>query len=1028
MTDAKKGGLTGLLDRFNDTAVGGFIQTAMPYVQAGAFVFSLIKGAREKEKARRAQYQQVEISERSETNPIILAYGRTKVRSSLVLDRISSEYEYADADYTRGGRVFVVPGHNGAQQTNFGNTRDMTFDTASLSDISFAEFLLLQYHMCDAGEFGIEKVVDLDVDSVPWNDIAFKYGQRLHTYYGRDGAVDDPLATANGAPSTNTFNRIAFATGVYRLNVNPHDKGAKGFYKRVPPLDAYIWGRRVRNVLNAGETTTGTYSNNTMRVLYDILREVGEFPASYFDPASVRSAVVVNDTRLDSLPGLSGFIPYRNGRLWGDLTSTQNPWLLDSIPDDYSDISSFPTDSSGNTPADFDELKDDWLRFEQNTAATGSFVALPTGQGIFPAKGRYWKFDWSDVVSRTVTSVTGRVDAFDWTPNFNAVPVRLLALSDISLAYGTGASSTVLRGLQESENAYVRTRATSNIDSQAAVRLGEFNGQFNPYTPLREMCRQVLHTAPWMRMIWSSGKLKFPAMYPVTEAQEDALVAMTLGDDDIFEIEKHFAPADTAYNQGSLTFSDEEQDGAEITRRWPLEGSAAHDALKASDGGRRSDLVVQLLGVSSPYHADLINEYNVKHSRRIPVYRIAATVKAYPLEPGDLIEVSSTPYRTSDARMTVITSTLANYGNVTGTLLECVAYDYQDNPASMPSQSDTAPPRFASLRVFIPSGFQTTWNAEARTITATWDDADIARWSVEAIKGSGDLRDDDDDTTDDDDDFRARTDWVEIWNGRDNEAVLPVPNAEQTWRLRVRGITTQGIYTPPSNETTEWFPSFINPDLPRPGGGPIICRTVNSIGNSVNFNAADLPTGEAAIRGGSTAIRSPLYLTNATRLWISLDDEIDYLKLVEESGAGNVTLWWREFPDSWINVTYDDSHVLGLDEDRNWLRVDISDDVSIGPRSDTSDFVNTASVSQELCVQFSRAESGEGLNGRSAGGPVLCRTVDNWGPDVVGTASYLTPLATDRAALKGDGVNASPLFLTKITQMWIYGRFLPRRH
>ena len=416
-------------------------------------------------------------------------------------------------------------------------------------------------------------------------------------------------------------------------------------------------------------------------------------------------------------------------------------------------------------------------------------------------------------------------------------------------------------------------------------------------------------------MIWSSGKLKFPSLYPVTQAQEDAAVVMRLTDDDIFEVEKSFAPADNAYNQVGVTISDEEQDGAETTVRWPEEGSATHDALLVADGGRRSDLTMQLLGVSTPYHAGIVTEYTARHSRRVPVYRIAATVRAYALEPGDLIEVTSTSYRTTAARMMVIASVLADYGDVSAMVLDAVAYDYSDNPASEPPQNVVEPPRYAAVTAFIPRGFVATLDDTARTITATWTDSDIARWSVEAIQGSGDLRDDGDDTTTEDADFAARTDWVEIWTGRDNEAILPLPTGAQTWRMRVRGISTQGIYTRPSRERIVYFPSFVTANLPRPGGGPILTRHIGDrIGNTINFNATDMAMGEGALRGGASAVPSPRYLAAAaTRLWIALDDDAEYLGIVEAAGDGGVTLWWDEFPDSWVHIRYDDTHVLGLD-------------------------------------------------------------------------------------------------------------------
>ena len=847
--------------------IGGFLAAAGPWFQAAAFAFDIFSSVREKEKARRAQYQQVEITERSETHSVVLAYGRCKVSASVVIDRLSNQYTFRKPpDGTEGFEEFVVPGDND-NDARFGNDRAMAgnIGTVGQDGISFNEFLLMQYHLCDAGEGGIEEVVDLDVDGTPWNSDAFKYGQRIHVQYQRDGAkVAEPLATANGVPSTNVFAKAAYLTGVFRLNVNPHDGGSRGFYPRPPPVDGYGWWRRIKDITEGPrgtfvDTEGYAFTPNSMLVLYDLLTQVGRFPSRIFDLESAFGAKTVNAKRLDDLLGTtlinenlsatdrvitvsdssvgkvgefwmvdaeiveinridgvnwivtrarqgtkaaahpngsvlrrSGFDFYRNGRVWAK-QDNDRPWLLDSVPEDWTAMSPYP--AGATTIADVGRL---YLRFEQNIRTDERFTTPPTeGEGIFAARGHYWKFDWSDVVSGQATVGDGESEAFhSYTPGATNVPVRLIALSDISLAYDdSGAASTTLRGLQESENAYVRRAEKASEDESAAPTLGEFNGWFDPFTPLREMVRQVLLTMPWTKMVWSSGRLKFPTLYPVTQKEEDELVVLTLNDADLFDIEKHYAPQDNAFNQVSITYNDEEQNGAETTHRWPKEGSEEHKKLLTADGGRRSDLAVQLLGMSDPYHGDIIGEYRVKHSRSVPVYRIAASLKAYRLEPWELIDVYSKELRvgTADrpARMAIIDVTLGTFGDVSAMFLTCVHYDFRNNPAAMIPQSDARPPAGTRAATFRPSNFAAMLDETARVVSCTWNDANIARWSIEVIRGDGDLTANAA--------FLARTDFKEAWSGRDNEAVLPLPNSAQTWRLRLRGITTQGVYTRSSN-------------------------------------------------------------------------------------------------------------------------------------------------------------------------------------------------------------------------------------
>lgn len=816
------GGLAGTLS--------GFLGAAGPWFQAGAFALQIFGASRSKEKARRAQYQQVEATERSETSPVLLAYGRSKVRAQVVIHRLSNEWHHADPDRTRGGSEFVVPGDNG-NPGHLGKNRDMTFDTNNLRTISYAEFLLLQYQVADSGAGGIERFVDFDVDGVPWDDVSWKYGQRIHAYPQHGGATGDPLALANEVRRTSVFAECAYVTGAYRLNVNPFNEGAKGFYKRWPPLDAYIWGRRVRNVENGVVASTWEYSNNPALVLFDLLTTVGEYATELFDLDSVSSAVSVNDTLVSSLPGAPTFSPQRNGRIWNDPNGSRSaPWQIDRLGDGWTNVAPFPTDSSGDTPSDFLALYRDWLRLEMNRPPPDGFEALPTGTGIFAARGRYWQFDWANV--RSVVASIVRVDAsggesFDIVED--TAPGRVIALSDISLAFGTGADSSELRDLDPTESVYVYPSATATDVPDAAARIGEFNGHFNPFTPLRDMVRQVLHVCPWTKMIWSSGKFKLPSMYPVTQAQEDALVAMTLTDDDLFEVEKQFAPADAAHNQAVLTFDDEEQDGIETVRRWPREGTAEHrELVDDEDGGRRSDLSLQLLGVSSPYNADILSEYLVRHSRSVPVYRVVASLKAYPLETGDLVAVDSDAFRTDD-RMEVISTTMATFGAVTAVVFDAVHYDWRNNPAAEPPQNEASPPARTRLRSYAPSGLTATFDPDAWTIEMRWDDSSVARWSLEALTGEGDLSSDAD--------FLARTDFAEIWTGRDNVAVLPADDANSTMRLCVRGISLGGVYTPPSEEVV-----VVHPE--RDARAPAAVSTIFEV---------DLESGEPGESGNARA-------------------------------------------------------------------------------------------------------------------------------------------------------------------------------
>ena len=151
-----------------------------------------------------------------------------------------------------------------------------------------------------------------------------------------------------------------------------------------------------------------------------------------------------------------------------------------------------------------------------------------------------------------------------------------------------------------------------------------------------------------------------------------------------------------------------------------------------------------------------------------------------------------------------------------------------------------------------------------------------------------------------------------------------------------------------------------------------------------------------------------------------MDDDERYLADVRQQGEGGVTLWWEEFPNQWIHVRYDGAHLLALSPSRNWLRVDISDDVLFGPHLDLSDYPGGASATRVLKMQFTLAEPGEGTLTRPGGGPIFQRTVPpaNLGASV-NFSSPAMDLTPGLAALRGPGDMATPLYLTTATRLWV---------
>ena len=215
-----------------------------------------------------------------------------------------------------------------------------------------------------------------------------------------------------------------------------------------------------------------------------------------------------------------------------------------------------------------------------------------------------------------------------------------------------------------------------------------------------------------------------------------------------------------------------------------------------------------------------------------------------------------------------------------------------------------------------------------------------------------------------------------------------------------------------------WMPDLLSnwlrvqppriPDLPRPAGGPVLQRFVpeTDVGNR-NGTGADrviktpsrLETNRARIKthnkitgDGSSAPneRSVEALSYIWRLWFSLDDDEDgtWLEYFTDDITPEqaVTLWWDEFPESWINATLEPRETVeeiaqdGSNPEthtppnkaliipatnRNWIGVDVVEPgesfgkILKGARYDLSTLLQGVSRSGILNIQFSPAKNGQ---------------------------------------------------------------------
>ena len=126
------------------------------------------------------------------------------------------------------------------------------------------EFLHIQHALCHDG---IESVKWVKVNNLDYNDPDQRFNHLIRCF--RDGGTADPIATANGTPSTNTFTGTAYASSTFKLDRDDPQ------YNGTPEMGFLVLGRRVRSInLSAGVyslSTSYTYSNNPALCLLDYL-------------------------------------------------------------------------------------------------------------------------------------------------------------------------------------------------------------------------------------------------------------------------------------------------------------------------------------------------------------------------------------------------------------------------------------------------------------------------------------------------------------------------------------------------------------------------------------------------------------------------------------------------------------------------------------------------------------------------------------------------------------------------------------
>lgn len=253
---------------------------------ATAFSVAYQQHRANKLKAEMDKRKQVNVAIDGEPFYLPVVYGRALVSGGKTRHKLKDSFVYA-----------ATPAAN----------KKLTYNMSSNKSGSKNEYLFVQQAICYGG---INNVVDVIVDEKNWDDLTLQFGQDISIYY--NGGVADPIATANGIPSTNRFTNVAYASHVFRLNREEYN------YNGSPNVSFFVEGNKVYDITFSGGvyslSASKTFTTNPARILLDYLTNTvyGKGLAlSSIDLSSFYKAKLICDRVVRSSVAIDGRV---NGR------------------------------------------------------------------------------------------------------------------------------------------------------------------------------------------------------------------------------------------------------------------------------------------------------------------------------------------------------------------------------------------------------------------------------------------------------------------------------------------------------------------------------------------------------------------------------------------------------------------------------------------------------------------------------------------------------------------------------------------
>lgn len=307
------------------TVLGLFTTTVGTLLTVASIAYQIYQARKMKKAARDAAEARkgFEIVVEGDVYPVPIVYGRAKVGGIRVFSQTANNFVWpttgsnADISFTQGSEA--IPQEPITYDD--GTVQVQPDIPSNVLDRSISgkknEFLFYEQALCQGP---INRVIDIVFEESRFLDdpdfVKGKSGLRVDVHYD-GGTADEVISTNFIQRKTAFFTGLAHAGAVIRLNRDDPQFGG-----RIPMLQFFIEGRKVRTINNGTLSSTRTYTNNPAYCLLDYLLDDNnayspgkQLTINDIDLASFEAAANVCNTIVATNKPVGG-------KIWSNTTGT----------------------------------------------------------------------------------------------------------------------------------------------------------------------------------------------------------------------------------------------------------------------------------------------------------------------------------------------------------------------------------------------------------------------------------------------------------------------------------------------------------------------------------------------------------------------------------------------------------------------------------------------------------------------------------------------------------------------------------